>query len=365
MKNNLIKNSKNIVLATVLGLSFSSFAQEEKPAESKTTVSGFIDGYYKFDAGQSGVNNKTKHTRSHNSFEIGSANLLVEHTQGKAKFFGDFGVGRRIDALNTNAQGSTSVLIKELNINFEVISGLNITAGTFQRHFGVEKINVNANANYSMSYGYSISPLLNTGVKANYSVDGFNVMIGASNAADFKSAVDANTTQKTILAQVGYTAENTNLSVNYQTASHNPSDLTKVTMLNRYNYSLYNVTLKQKFDDKLSVALDANMVTYTPDGKNTKDRSVLAVAGYVKYAVQENLGLAYRLEYFDDKDKANVINVAGGNVISNTISANYKLGNLTVVPELRADIASEEIFYVGNKASKVSPFLLLGAVYNF
>lgn len=363
MKNNLIKNSKNLMLLTTLSLSVASFAQE---TENKTTVKGFAEGYYKLDGGRNvSINGKTLYTETHNSFEFGSANLQVEHNSGKAKFFADFGLGKRINDLNTFDGNSTATIVKELYFSYEALEGLNITAGTFQRHFGIEKINAIDNKNYSMSYAYSFSPLLNTGIKFNYKIEGLNVMVGATNAADFKSAVAANTTQKTIIAQIGYTTDNSNISVNYQTASHNPSNINNLTLLNMINHSIYNLTFKQKLDDKLSVAVDANLFALTPDGKNSKTSNVVSVAGYVSYKVKDNFGLNYRLEYFDDKDKTNFINVSGGNIISNTISGKYNLGNLTLVPEVRADFASEKVFLLGNKTSQINPSFLVAAIYNF
>ena len=307
----------------------------------------------------------THFTKSHNSFEIGSANLQAEHSMGKAKFFVDLGVGNRIDQVNQTDNGSIS-LVKELNFTYELMSGLEITAGTFQRHFGVEKINAVSNSNYSMSYSFSTSPLLNTGFKANYKFDEFNVMIGFANPHDFKSALASNTTQKTVLAQFGYSVENTKISVNYQSASHNAVNPNLLTQLNRENYNLFNITACHKVDDKLSLALDANYRIKTFD-YNNYSKEVIGVAGYLKYAVKENLKLAYRLEYFDDSKFSNEIDLRGGNVISNTISANYTVGNLVIVPELRGDFSNKDAFYnaTDGKGVKYNAAFLIAGIYKF
>jgi hypothetical protein len=56
----------------------------------------------------------------------------------------------------------------------------------------------------------------------------------------------------------------------------------------------------------------------------------------VKLALKETLSLAYRLEYFDAKDAtAGLGLLAGTSVVGNTLSLNYKVGNL----EFRLDTA--------------------------
>ncbi len=355
-----LKISKQLLFASSMLLAIGATAQEE----NKTTVKGFVDGYFKLDASRKNDQSRTLYTESHNSFELGSANVQVGHNSGKAKFFGDFGFGKRINDLNSLDGNSTASIIKELYIDYELMSGLNVTFGTFQRHFGVEKINANENRNYSMSHMYSNSPLLNTGLKINYKIDGFNVMVGAGNPADFKSAIAANTTQKTVLAQVGYTLEATNISLNYQSSSHNPSNKLMLNGLNLINYTLVNGTLKHKFDDKLSVAGEANFAQLTRD--NTKGKETIAsVAGYVTYSVKENLGLSYRGEYFVNDGNASGMDIIDAKILSNTVSANYKLGNLTIIPEFRADFADKRIYTLNKKTSQINTFFLVSAIYSF
>lgn len=357
-----INFSKSVLLAALIGVSLNSNAQEE--SKGTTKVSGSVDGFYKFDAGRSN-SSLTSFTKAHNSFELGSANIQAEHSMGKAKFFADLGVGNRIDEINQRDNGSVS-LVKELNFTYEVISGLEVTAGTFQRHYGVEKINAISNSNYSMSYSFSTSPLLNTGFKINYKFDEFNVMVGFANPHDFKSSVAANTTQKTVLAQVGYATETTKVNLNYQSASNDAVNPNLLTQLNRENYNLFNLTACHKVDDKLSLSLDANYRIKTFDYNNYK-KEVLGVAAYVKYAVKEDLKLTYRLEYFDDSKFSNEVALKGGNVISNTVTANYTVGNLTIVPELRGDFSSKNVFFESNntKGVKYNAAFLIAGIYKF
>jgi hypothetical protein len=90
-----------------------------------------------------------------------------------------------------------------------------------------------------------------------------------------------------------------------------------------------------------------------------------------KLALKETLSLAYRLEYFDAKDAtAGLGLLAGTSVVGNTLSLNYKVGNLTII-RIRLDTASEDIFTNSAAASKVlqrmlywqQPILLISTIF--
>jgi hypothetical protein len=70
------------------------------------------------------------------------------------------------------------------------------------------------------------------------------------------------------------------------------------------------------------------------------------------------LGYAFRVYCIDD--------FVTDNVITPTLTANYSVGNLTIKPELRLDIADEDIFIDndGEASGNLSSFVL-GAVYSF
>jgi hypothetical protein len=90
-------------------------------------------------------------------------------------------------------------------------------------------------------------------------------------------------------------------------------------------------------------------------------------AVYVNLDFNEKVGLTLRGEYFDDQDALKTFTgTDGGNVLAGTLSLNYKVGNLTIVPEFRVDKASVDIF---NKKSGApvgtSPSVLLAATYHF
>ena len=56
----------------------------------------------------------------------------------------------------------------------------------------------------------------------------------------------------------------------------------------------------------------------------------------------------------------------GGNVFATTLSFNFKIDNLTIIPEFRMDSASEEIVTKSSgEGTKSSSSVLLAAVYKF
>lgn len=101
------------------------------------------------------------------------------------------------------------------------------------------------------------------------------------------------------------------------------------------------------------------------DFDSNLDGEWFSLVGYASYAMKDNLSLAYRLEYFDDKDALSA-NAIGGNVLGNTLSLNYKVGNLTIIPEIRYDSSSEDTFFDSDAvASGSNAFVLLATTYTF
>jgi hypothetical protein len=83
---------------------------------------------------------------------------------------------------------------------------------------------------------------------------------------------------------------------------------------------------------------------------------------YPQYSVSKKLSIGLRGEYFQTLSKT----IAETNVIATTLTANYKVDNLTIKPELRLDSGKDEIFIDSKlNPSKVLSSFLVGAVYNF
>lgn len=369
---------KSLALAGGLLLTTTAFSQDaatEKPKEEeapKTVFGGSIDTYSKMDFARGSNQGLTSFTNSNKSIELGMATINVSHKMGRASAFLDLGFGRRsdefvyselnndgiVDETNGNIKKS-SINIKQMYVNYDVIDGLTLTMGSWATHLGYELVDAIANRNYSMSYAFTNGPFLNTGAKANYVYDKFNLMVGLTQPTDIRSTVTAGTTQKTFISQAGYTADETSVYLNVTSGSTNP--LTK-------NVSQFDLVASHKFTDKFSATVNGTFQTITVDNVSGS-KSWFSTVGYLRYDHSDKLGLSYRGEYFNDSDAYKITAFEannGGTVISNTLSLNYKVGNLTIIPEIRADYASSKIFADADaKATKLYGYVLLGTAYKF
>jgi hypothetical protein len=91
---------------------------------------------------------------------------------------------------------------------------------------------------------------------------------------------------------------------------------------------------------------------------------------YPKFTLSENFALGLRGEYFSIKkghlEIIGLDNNGDGNVMEFTLSGNYAIGNLMLIPEIRLDKASEDSFLKKDLEPTDSMIsMLLAAVYRF
>jgi hypothetical protein len=86
-------------------------------------------------------------------------------------------------------------------------------------------------------------------------------------------------------------------------------------------------------------------------------------AFYFNYDPSSKLGFALRSEVFNDSKGAAGV---GTTIFQNTLSANFHLGKITIIPEIRTDNASDKVFINGtNVSSSGAGNFLIAAVYKF
>lgn len=348
--------NKGLTILALLFLTTNGFAQDA-PAPA-TTFGGSADMYYKYDFADIAGNGKTSFTNSHNSFELGMASIEASHKRGKAAVFVDLGFGKRAKEFTYN-DDATSFMIKQLYITYDFSENFKVTAGSFGTHIGYELLDAVDNKNYSMSYAFTNGPFFNTGVKAQYTAGKVSFMAGVTNATDFKTAIEAGTTQKTFIGQVAFVGETGSIYFNATTGSANP-----VSTLNK---TQFDVVASKKLTDHFSLGFNGTYALLNDDFDSAGDEKWFALVGYATYAPKDNLNLAYRLEYFDATDAGSNLSALGGSsIVGNTLSLNYKVGNLTIIPEVRVDLSSEDIF-MDKSVSPTSSnaYLLLGTTYSF
>ncbi|MCV9933396.1 porin [Flavobacterium sp. LS1R47] len=356
------------ILALMLSSSF-AFAQEQKETtDPATTFGGSADVYYKYDFSKQ-QNGLTSFANSQDSFELGLVSITASHKFGKASAFVDVGFGTRMIEFSYNeynGNNEASFLIKQLLLKYDLSDDFSVTVGSFGTHFGYEVLDAVGNKNYSTSYAFSYGPFFNTGVKAQYTNGKFSAMFGITNPTDFKSAMDAGSSQKTYIGQLGYIADTGSAYFNFTSGSTNPAPGSTIvpTGDNKMHFDFVGT---KAINDAFSLGFNAAYAKTTNDYDSNLGGEWFSLVGYAYYKFKDNLGLAYRVEYLDAKDAAASLGeVAGSSVFANTVSLNYKVGNMTIIPEIRLDSASEDVFLDSNSLpTGKMVFALVGATYSF
>ncbi|WP_309612574.1 outer membrane beta-barrel protein [Flavobacterium sp.] len=349
----LKKNFFQIVGFCLLA-TYSANAQEGTTILPGTTFAGSADFYYKYDFAEVD-NSYTSFTHSHDSYEIGMASIEASHKLGKASIFVDLGFGSRASEFTYNDAANT-FMIKQMYITYDFTPSFKVTAGSFATHIGYELVDAVDNKNYSMSYAFTNGPFFNTGVKAQYTSGKYSFMAGITNPTDFKTTSDAGSKQKTFIGQIGYVADKGSAYLNFTSGSAFPAS--------DKNKTQFDFVGSRKLNTKLTLGFNGTYAMVTDDNDSDLDANWFSLVGYLNYALKGKWSVAYRLEYFDDKDGA--IYGAMPSIIGNTLSFNYKEGNFTFIPEVRFDSSSEDIFSKKDgSATGSSAYVLLATTYSF
>lgn len=350
---------QKITTSTVGLILFSCACAQDTTQTSPFKISGYADVYYRYNINNPKTdvyNNYTSFTNSHNSFELGMASLKAEHHKGKVGVVADIGFGKRAEEFSYNDDKS-KFAIKQLYVTYAPFSNLKLTMGSFATHVGYELVDANLNRNYSMSYMFSYGPFFHTGLRGELALGKHStLMLGVTNPTDLKSASGF---PKTIISQFATSSkdEKWKAYLNFQGGKYNDSS----------RLEQGDVVVTYAINSKFSLGLNA---TYQARQQkqftkwNTGNKW-WGTALYINADPLPWLGLTLRSEYLSDEQS-----VIGfdGNIIANTLSANFKIDNLTIIPEFRFDNASSKpgIFYKQNgDPSKSTASFLLAAVYSF
>jgi hypothetical protein len=358
---------KGIAIIAMIVTSSMSFSQEAAKSPA-TTFAGSADAYYKYDF--PGVTKGfTSFTETQNSFELGMVSLEASHKWKKAAVFSDLGFGARAKDFTYNDNQYT-FMIKQLMFTYDVSDNFKITAGSFATHLGYELVDAVDNKNYSMSYAFTYGPFFNTGVKAQYTSGKFSFMVGITNPTDFKSAMETKTSAKTYIGQIAYVGETGSAYFNMSTGHENGSPLRNpagvVYAASDEDRTQFDFVGSKKFGDKFAVGFNGTYAKTYNNLDSKKDGKWYSLVLYPTYTLSPSLLLAYRLEYMNSKEATASITVAGSSIIGNTLSLNYKVGNMTIIPEFRIDSASNDIFEDKDGAFKgLNSYALIAATYTF
>jgi hypothetical protein len=346
---------KKVILTLLLAVSFAGTAQE-KEEEKKFTLSGSIDTYFRGNINAANDANKIAPGTSFANapgFSLGMINLIAAYEGEKVGFVADMVYGPRgADAVFDSQQmidGQTvsgnATIVNQLYAYWNVSEKVKLTMGNFNTFLGYEVISPTANFNYSTSYMFSYGPFSHTGLKADITLsDKSSLMFAVMNPTD---ATEFNPDGKYSLGvQYGYSGQFFNYLLNPDS---------------------YEIDFTGGFDVTESLFLGINAAYFSADDA----AGFYGIALYPQYATSENFKIGLRAEYFAEIDGefgAIGTGMEDSSIFATTLSANYTIGSLTIIPELRLDSASENFNgFTDNNSdpTKSLSSFLLAAVYSF
>ncbi len=344
---------KLTVLTLVLCTSFSVFSQEKKEEEKKFSFSGSIDTYFRSNLNGPNDENAVAPGSSFVNlpgFSLGMVNLVGSYEGKDVGFVADLVFGPRGEdavfgsPLYQNSKGiigGSSQIINQLYAYWNVSESVKVTIGNFNTFLGYEVISPTGNFNYSTSYLFSYGPFSHSGLKVDFTLsEKATLMLAVMNPTD---ATEFNPTGNyAVGAQLGYADQFLNVISDSGTFE---IDYT----------GGFNVT--EKFFLGINAAyLDNDGVGFT------------GVALYPQFTTSESFKIGLRGEYFKESGNFGAIGtgVVDSSVFATTLTGNYNVGDLTIIPELRLDSSSDDFFFDSNLSPKSSlSSFLVAAVYKF
>jgi hypothetical protein len=249
-----------------------------------------------------------------------------------------------------------------LYVSYAPADWIKFTMGTWATHVGYELVDPQLNRNYSMSYMFTNGPFTHTGIKADITKGKHGIMLGVSNATDYRISPDGFINKKFLIAQYSLAvSDNVKFYLNY-VGGKNPD--TSVT-------NQFDLVATAKLSDQFNIGFNGTVnSTRGWDGdKNIDGKSWWGSALYLNYDPKSWFGLTLRGELFNDKNQLKPFAAAttGGNILATTLSANFKKGGFTFIPEFRIDNASEEVLFSKKNGAftKSASSFLIAAIYSF
>lgn len=373
-----------LVSVALLGFSVSAFSQDS----TKFTFGGSIDTYYRtsLKTTNGGTYGPSTSFANLKGFSLGMVNLIAAYQGEKAGFVADVVFGPRgKDAVFGTATGQA--IVNQMYGYLKLGDMVTLNMGQFNTFLGYEVISPTVNVNYSTSYLFSWGPFNHTGLRADFAfADGWVGKLAIMNPTDIVEFNPVNT--YTAGLQVGKTGDFGGVWLNFLygdqdgTLDKDDDYLDENEQLVTSAGSLFQADITAGFNisDLFYLGLNASHQTVATGERFTGPGTIVDIDGdassftgvavYPKLTLSENFALGLRAEYFMIKNyHLNIFgldNEGDGNVMEFTLSGNYKVGGLTLIPEVRIDKTSEDSFEdKDGDAKSIMPSLTLAAVYKF
>ena len=341
-----------VLLLIVTGLSIAQDAQEieeynpidesvVEEAPKKLILSGSVDVYYRANIkGDDELGSLTSFANLP-GFSMGMVNFIAAQEGKDFGFKADLVFGPRGEDATFMSSvlrpGGSSNVVNQLYVFWKMNEDLTFTIGNFNTFLGYEVISPVDNFNYSTSYMFSYGPFSHTGLKVDYAInDKLSVMAGVFNPTD---ATEFNPTNE-------YTA---GLQIAYENGP--------------LNFWVNTLAAKDFLQFDLTAGYDITESIYLGLNATTALDNFSGIAGYLQVATSDKLKLGLRVENFQDQGLG--LFSEGESVTDFTLSANYQIGNLVIIPEIRMDSFSEKVIPFESELVDSSSSFVLAAVYGF
>ena len=305
------------------------------------TLAGSLDAYYRMSVNADFDQAPGTSFSNLPGFALGMANINGTYYKKSAGIVADLVFGPRGEDATFLSPflrpGGSSSIINQLYAFWDVSSNIKITLGNFNTFLGYEVISPTGNFNYSTSYMFSYGPFSHTGLKVDADLGkGFSLMAGVFNPTD---ATEYNPTNDYAGGlQLGYSFDSGSAYLN--------------TILSEEFYQV-----------DMTAGIDVSESFYIGLNTTVAQDAFAGVAGYFQYSINEELKLGTRVEYFEDKGVGAI--GTDENVIDVTLTGQYTIGNLTIIPEVRMDKVSRPMFVNDTDIEEDLSSLVLAVVYGF
>lgn len=376
MKTKTVTNLlKKVCLVALALVSFTTFAQEEeKKWFDNFSISGSVDGYFRYNVG---APNKQLDTdtdgeldtfvapatsfANQSGFALGMANVILGYEGEKVGFVADLVYGPRGTDAVFESTGSSNI-VNQLYVYWNVSEKTTLTFGNFNTFLGYEVISPTANFNYSTSYMFSYGPFSHTGVKADFALsDEWSAMLAIMNPTDLTENNPFDT--YVVGAQLGYSVDNGSAYLNFRYGNEGG--------LAGEVGPTFQVDLTTGWDvsEKFYLGINGTYLSAEPQGDGDAS-GFYGIAFYPQIKTSDKFTIGLRGEYFSEYNfglGAIGLDAEGdGNVFAATLTGSYEVGDLTLKPELRLDSTSEDSFIDSDlEATKSLTSFVLGAIYKF
>lgn len=371
----------NLIIVLFTALVISSTAAYSQDTTRTFTLSGSLDTYARTAFGYKSIAPETAFAKG-KGFGIGMANLIASYEGEKVGFVADLVFGPRgREAVFNSEQG----IVNQLFAYVKVSDALTVNMGQFNTFVGYEVISPAVNFHYSTSYMFSYGPFSHTGVRADFSFgDGMVAKLAVLNPTDFLEMNPYNT--YTIGGQIGKTSDAggvwLNLLYGDQDGKLDEDDDFDGDTGSQGSLFQVDLTAGYTLSETFYLGINTSYQTVAPgqfydaDADELEDLdgdagSFFGIALYPKLTLSETFSLGARVEHLMVKNGhlGGVVSLdeeGEGSVTTFTLSGNFILDNLTIIPEIRVDKMSEDSFDdKDGEGTDILPSLTLAAVYRF